>query len=130
MTRWVHKLLSSNKTMSEMRLRNEFMFHLVIAVQEGELRAPFNQNPPSSPLSNLRYLLSGAAPNPNEKDSKKDSSAWECDDSDEEDATKPMLYKQSPDGGAFLAAQPVPKCGAFSYVAVVSKPPVKNENHK
>lgn len=129
-TRWVHKLLSSNKTMSEMRLRNEFMFHLVIAVQEGELRPPFNQNPPSSPLSNLRYLLSGAAANPNEKDTKKDSSAWECDDSDGEDADKPMLYKQSPDGGAFLAAQPVPKCGAFSYVAVVSKPPAKEENHK
>lgn len=34
---------------------------------------------------------------------------------------KPLLYEYSPDGGAFLAAQPVPKCGAFCYLAVVSR---------
>lgn len=34
---------------------------------------------------------------------------------------KPMLYSHSPDGGAFLAAQPIPRCGAFCYLAVVSR---------
>ena len=33
----------------------------------------------------------------------------------------PLLYEQSPDGGAFLASQPVPRCGAFCYLAVVTK---------
>lgn len=39
---------------------------------------------------------------------------------------KPMLYEQSPDGGAFLAAQPVPRCGAFCYLAVVAREPNKD----
>lgn len=34
---------------------------------------------------------------------------------------KPMLYSHSPDGGAFLASQPIPRCGAFCYLAVVSR---------
>lgn len=112
-----------------MKLRNDFMYHLVTAVQDGELRPPFNQYPPSAPLNNLTYLLTGAAPNARSKDAKKDGGAWECDMSSE-DTDKPMLYRQSPDGGAFLAAQPVPKCGAFCYLAVVSKPPTKDEKPK
>lgn len=39
---------------------------------------------------------------------------------------KPLLYENSPDGGAFLASQPVPRCGAFCYLAVVSRD-TKNE---
>lgn len=39
---------------------------------------------------------------------------------------KPMLYENSPDGGAFLASQPVPRCGAFCYLAVVARDP-KND---
>ena len=34
---------------------------------------------------------------------------------------RPFIYQQSPDGGAFLAAQPIPRCGAFCYLAVISK---------
>lgn len=36
-------------------------------------------------------------------------------------AQQPLLYQHSPDGGAFLASQPIPRCGAFCYLAVVSK---------
>lgn len=107
-----------------MKLRNDFMFNLVMAVQDGELRPPFNQNPPSVPLMNLKYLLASSTQSTSGKDAKKDSSAWECDLPDE-DANKPMLYRQSPDGGAFLSTQPIPKCGAFIYLAVVSKPITK-----
>ncbi|XP_050438139.1 uncharacterized protein LOC126844207 [Adelges cooleyi] len=128
-SRWLHKLLASNKTTAEMRLRNDFMYHLVTAVQDGELRPPFNQYPPSAPLSSLSYLLTGGAPGSGGKDSKKGGGAWECDLSSEE-TDKPMLYRQSPDGGAFLAAQPIPKCGAFCYLAVVSKPPKKEDDPK
>ncbi|VVC32256.1 Domain of unknown function DUF4485 [Cinara cedri] len=123
--RWVHKLLASNKTLAEMKLRNDFMYHLVTSVQEGELRPPFNQYPPSSPLSNLTYLLTGNAPSAGNKG----GGSFECDLSSEE-TDKPMLHRQSPDGGAFLAAKPVPKCGAFCYLAVVSKPPVKDDKPK
>jgi len=124
--RWVQKLLASNKSVTEMKLRNEFMNQLVLTVQDGELRPPFSQYPPSAPLSNLRYLLTVQPPNIGGKDTKKDTEASECE-MPEEDADKPMLYRQSPDGGAFLAAQPVPKCGAFCYLTVVSKPPVKED---
>jgi len=74
--------------------------------------------------------LTGTAPGAaGGKDGKKNGAAWECDLSSE-DTDKPMLYRQSPDGGAFLAAQPVPKCGAFCYLAVVSKPPAKDDKPK
>lgn len=126
--RWVHKLLASNKTVDDMALRNDFMSQLVASVQEGELRPPFNQYPPSTPLINLTYLLTGASPSAGGKDAKK-SAPWESDLSSE-DTDKPLLYRQSPDGGAFLAAQPVPKCGAFCYLAVVSKPPAKEDKSK
>lgn len=33
----------------------------------------------------------------------------------------PDIYQKSPDGGAFLSSQPIPKCGAFCYVAIVGK---------
>jgi len=105
------------------------MFQLVMTVQEGTLKAPFNQYPPSLPLNNLAYLLTGSAPNSGGKDGKKGAGAWECDLTSE-DTEKPMLYRQSPDGGAFLAAQPIPKCGAFCYLAVVSKPPAKEDKSK
>jgi len=120
--------MASNKTISEMKLRNDFMFHLVTAVQDGEIKPPFNQHPPSAPLSSLTYLLTGRVA-ASGKDAKKDTNAWECE-MPEEDADKPMLYRQSPDGGAFLAAQPIPKCGAFCYLAVVSKPPAKDDKPK
>lgn len=38
-------------------------------------------------------------------------------------ASQPLLYQHSPDGGAFLASQPIPRCGAFCYLAVVSRNP-------
>lgn len=40
---------------------------------------------------------------------------------------KPLLYQHSPDGGAFLASQPIPRCGAFCYLAVVSRTPKSDE---
>lgn len=34
----------------------------------------------------------------------------------------PLVMENSPDHGAFLVNQPVPKCGAFAYIAIVSRP--------
>lgn len=127
--RWVHKLLVSNKTVAEMKIRNDFMFQLVITVEEGTIKPPFNQYPPSFLLNNLAYLLTGSALNAGGKDGKKGASTWECDLSSE-DIEKPMLYRKSPDGGAFLAAQPIPKWGVFCYLTVVSKPPLKEDKSK
>ena len=36
--------------------------------------------------------------------------------------TTPIILDRSPDNGAFLVTQPIPKCGAFCYLAVVSRP--------
>lgn len=112
-----------------MKLRNDFMYHLVTAVQEGtELKSPFNQFPPSGPLKGLAYLLTGGPAG--KKEAGGSGSMGECETPPEDDADKPMVHKQSPDGGAFLAAQPVPRCGAFCYLAVVSKPPTKDDKPK
>lgn len=129
MNRWTQKLLASNKTTAEMKLRNDFMYHLVMAVQEGsELKPPFNQYPPFTPLKGLAYLLTGGTAG--KKDAGGGGATAECEAPPEDDADKPMVYRQSPDGGAFLAAQPVPRCGAFCYLAVVSKPPAKDDKPK
>jgi hypothetical protein len=44
-----------------------------------------------------------------------------------EGGKKPLIYENSPDGGAFLAAQPIPRCGAFCYLAVVARKPEPEE---
>lgn len=43
------------------------------------------------------------------------------------DPANPLIeiLERSPDKGAFLMAQPVPRCGAFCYLAVVSRNPNK-----
>lgn len=53
----MRKLATCNKSIDEMRLRNDFMYYLVLNVQNCELRAPFNENPPSGPLPDLAQLL-------------------------------------------------------------------------
>ncbi|KAI5746845.1 uncharacterized protein LOC103509149 [Diaphorina citri] len=110
-SKWMRKLLSCAHTMDEMKLRNDFMYYLVLNLQAGELQAPFTLcPPPPGPLSSLLALL------PQDKSPPTGCLATECIQ-DSQDL--PLLYRQSPDGGAFLAAQPVPRCGAFCYLAVV-----------
>ncbi|KAF5283480.1 hypothetical protein FQR65_LT13868 [Abscondita terminalis] len=110
--RWMKKLARCNRTINEMKLRNDFIYYLVLNVQKGELRPPFNENPPPGPLPSLAHLLPGGA------EAAGDDGAWTESSFSKQ---KPMLYQNSPDGGAFLAAQPIPRCGAFCYLAVVSR---------
>lgn len=124
--------MASNKTTAEMKLRNDFMYHLVTAVQEGaELKAPFNQYPPSAPLKGLAYLLTGGGVAGSKKDAAGAATAV-CEPPPEDDAAdKPtVVHGQSPDGASFLAARPVPRCGAFCYLAVINKPPAKDDRPK
>lgn len=124
---WVNKLTTSASNQEEAELRNDFLYYLNQHCNNGELVPPFKENPPKGPLFNILNLLvrislglcfdsqlyfqpdevkAGAAKA--RKDKKK---------------RKAEIFEKSPDKGAFLAAQPVPRCGAFCYLAVVSKPP-------
>lgn len=117
--RWMHKLLGSNKSLAEMKIRNDFLYHLVASVQEGELKPPFVWYPPGTELVHLSYLLTG-------KDPKSQKEIVECEvASPADEAIVPEMYEPSPDPESFLIAHPVAKCGAFCYLAVVSKPPPK-----
>nr|CAI5870261.1 unnamed protein product [Callosobruchus analis] len=112
--KWMKKLTTCNRSIEEMKLRNDFMYYLVINIQQGELQPPFTENPPTAQLPNIAHLLPGGI------------AEVEVDEFGEQQpssANKPMLYENSPDGGAFLAAQPVPRCGAFCYLAVVARDP-------
>lgn len=52
----------------------------------------------------------------------KNADAWDnCCDTEDAADERPFLYKQSPDGGVFLSAQPIPKSGAFCYLTVINK---------
>lgn len=55
--KWMKKLTTCNRTMEEMKLRNDFMYYLVINIQQGELQIPFTDNPPTGPLPNIANLL-------------------------------------------------------------------------
>lgn len=55
--RWMRKLATCNKSIEEMKLRNDFMYYLVLNVQNGELRPPFDEYPPSGPLPDIAQLL-------------------------------------------------------------------------
>ncbi|XP_022916690.1 uncharacterized protein [Onthophagus taurus] len=114
--RWMRKLAVCNRTIDEMKLRNDFMYYLVMNVQNGELRPPFLDNPPPGPLPPIAHMLPGGAEAMSGPDGK-----WT--DASQLNEQKPLLYQHSPDGGAFLAAQPIPRCGAFCYLAVVSRSP-------
>ncbi|XP_073998537.1 uncharacterized protein [Rhodnius prolixus] len=126
--RWLRKLSLCNRSLQEMKLRNDFMYHLVLNIQSGELQPPFSQNPPAGPLPTIAQLLPGGTEASYQAQIDTSAGLW-ASDVDKASAQRPMLYRTSPDGGAFLAAQPVPKVGAFCYLAVVSKDTGnKNEN--
>lgn len=55
--RWMRKLATCNHSVNEMKLRNDFMYYLVLNVQNGELKPPFTDNPPSGALPALAHLL-------------------------------------------------------------------------
>lgn len=129
--------------MNEMKLRNDFMYFLVLNVQEGELKEPFNKPPPNQPLLTMTNLLV------NKRLIQSNNNfinRWKYEikiiiilqpaDADEkiqkaERFTKEKtmigkgrrseLLRRSPDGGEFLLSQPIPDVGAFCYIAVLSK---------
>lgn len=118
----MRKLTTCNRSIEEMKLRNDFMYYLVMNVQNGELRPPFTENPPAGPLPGIAHLLPGGA----EAVAGVDTSI-KFGDAESMKSSQPLIYQHSPDGGAFLAAQPIPRCGAFCYLAVISRTPKPEE---
>ena len=43
--------------MEELQMRNVFAYLLILSMQDGQLRPPFDDEPPVAPLSNLHHLL-------------------------------------------------------------------------
>ncbi|XP_026281818.2 uncharacterized protein LOC113208830 [Frankliniella occidentalis] len=56
-TEWLQKLSTSGTSMEELQLRNMFAYFLVLSLQEGQLRPPFDTEPPAAPLPSLQHLL-------------------------------------------------------------------------
>lgn len=55
--KWMKKLTNCNRSIEEMKLRNDFMYYLVVNIQQGQLQAPFTENPPPSALPSIAHLL-------------------------------------------------------------------------
>lgn len=72
--------------------------------------------PPTASIVDLNNSLKGFVEIPVEESS-----------STYPDPSSPLkeILERSPDKGAFLLSQPVPRCGAFCYLAVVSRNPKK-----
>lgn len=117
----MRKLTTCNRSIEEMKLRNDFMYYLVMNVQNGELRPPFTENPPAGPLPGIAHLLPGGA------EAVTGDTNVRFGEGESMRGSQPLIYQHSPDGGAFLAAQPIPRCGAFCYLAVISRSPKTEE---
>ncbi|XP_071443237.1 uncharacterized protein [Hetaerina americana] len=112
--KWLKKLSSCQRNTEEMKSRNELMHYLLENIRERQLKPPFTEDPPQGPLPPLDVLL--------DKKSEHYPATDTCPDrGNATGAMQPLIYNFSPDGGAFLAAQPVPRCGAFCYLAVISR---------
>ncbi|KAF7393256.1 hypothetical protein HZH66_009089 [Vespula vulgaris] len=101
--RWLRFLKNCAKSMNEMKLRNDFMYFLVLNVQEGELKEPFNKPPPNQPLLTMTNLLPADA----------DEKIQKAERFTKEKTTigkgrRSELLRRSPDGGEFLLSQPIP----------------------
>ncbi|KAK2582779.1 hypothetical protein KPH14_005044 [Odynerus spinipes] len=114
--KWLRFLKNSARSVDEMRLRNDFMYFLVLNVQGGELKAPFNKPPPNKSLLSMAKLLPADT----------DEETQRVDEFAKLGRTigrgrRSELLRRSPDGGDFLVSQPIPDVGAFCYIAVLSK---------
>ncbi|XP_049940775.1 uncharacterized protein LOC126416937 [Schistocerca serialis cubense] len=121
---WLHKLSSCNKTLEDLKLRNEFMYHMVNGLRAGELCPPFDSPPPDVPLTCMAHMLPGANLDAEGDDKESAKGVCGCSSGLTSKASgppEPLVQALSPDGGAFLANQPMPRCGAFCYIAVLCK---------
>lgn len=103
---WINKLKDFNARIQDLKMRNKIVAALIMQMQLGVLQAPFNQRPRFTSLDQVQPIPEMTADNVFPTNFK-----------------LPFMMANSPDQGAFLVSQPVPKCGAFCYVAVVSRPP-------
>ncbi|XP_063230457.1 uncharacterized protein LOC134535319 [Bacillus rossius redtenbacheri] len=123
--RWLERLRRYRRSRRQMAVRNELMYRLARNLNDAALRPPFTEVPPSGPLEACLHQLSSDDSSGEEKEQKapgkeEDRPWWEAVDSARGEQ-RPLVHDRSPDGGAFLAAQPVPRCGVFCYLAVVAK---------
>ena len=111
---WISKLKHVNQSVEEARLRNDFMYYLNLNCEKGQLLPPFDQMPPNNLVLDPTFLMAQKTGDPSQAQQDMNTS---------ENRRRPEIFERSPDGGAFLVSQPVPRCGAFCYLAVVSRPP-------
>ncbi|XP_015112633.1 uncharacterized protein LOC107038203 [Diachasma alloeum] len=115
---WLKYLMSFNENLSEMELRNDFMYHLVLNMQEGSLKPPFSSQPSTkTPISELTHLIPGRS----DKTMTVEEMMAEIDGDVNLGSNKPLVMEKSPDGGAFFAQQPMPHEGAFAYLTISTK---------
>lgn len=104
-SKWVNRLKEFSTRLSDMKLRNKIISQMLMQMQTKVLKAPFDQDPRFSTLESVGPMPHFTAENVFPDEFK-----------------LPQIMRQSPDQGVFLVNQPVPKCGAFCYLAVVSRP--------
>ncbi|XP_046737978.1 uncharacterized protein LOC124406583 [Diprion similis] len=121
--RWLRYLKTGANTIDEMKLRNDFMYYLVLNVQEGVLKPPFDKPPlPGSSIMSMANLLPGVSEG-GVCDMNPPKTIKSGDSVNAGGAQRSEIMRRSPDGGAFLASQPIPDVGAFCYLSVITKKP-------
>ncbi|KAK6643005.1 hypothetical protein RUM43_004508 [Polyplax serrata] len=104
--------MSCNRTIDDLRLRNEFLQYLKTVVQNGKLKTPFDMDPPKGSIKPLARKL------PDHEESQS-----------QEDEIMSMLRFLPAKNGGFLLPKPLPTIGAYCYIAAASQGEcVKKEN--
>ncbi|XP_065169823.1 uncharacterized protein [Atheta coriaria] len=121
---WLYVLHEMNGTVDEMTIRNEYMWFLLIQLQNKRITEPFNHPPYSQSLLPLREIL---PPNIYEEvlmTTEKNISRLEepyvenNEAKQEEEASKNKSFRAPP--AKFLDNQPLPKNGIICYLAAFS----------
>ncbi|XP_055547989.1 uncharacterized protein LOC129731765 [Wyeomyia smithii] len=120
---WIHKLHRTNQSLEEVRLRNDFLFYLARNCEDGTLLPPFDQRPEDGYVLNASHLMAHFGTEMTAEATAKPIYENLTGSPSGGASRRAELFQRSPDGGAFLVSQPVPRCGAFCYLAIVSKPP-------
>lgn len=114
---WMRYLNQNGVTIQEAHERNNFFRHLLNCCRTRTFTTPFHKKPPNENILNLNKSQRGYVTIQNEEVPQEDLGMAS-------NVLKTVL-ERSPDKGAFLMAQPVPRCGAYCYLAVVSRNPNK-----
>ncbi|KAI4457433.1 hypothetical protein MML48_7g00003693 [Holotrichia oblita] len=122
---WFNKLHVMDRSAEDMKRRNEYMWFLLLMLQNKRLQPPFNKGPPGGELRPLNEILSPDIYEEVLMSSDDQSATWlentcNADQTCKDAYTSEDQHFPSTHPAQFLTNQPLPQNGIICYVAAFS----------